>query len=443
MPRRKSLKVIVDIEFHAVTCPGVFLPDREDVFINIDIFGQLKRTKLHPPVFPFLFHEKIRFEKVFLRAIDPIQIAEELCGESVQIELVQLSYPAGEKLGVFVDNAREFLFPTPKVTPSYPGVDRELLFERSPSFPGISPKLEFSSRTTIKEVASMGRSQSEKEDRDRPKSYSASNEHRSTKSRSRSEKSLPKSPQKCKPRKKSLTKSQSLDGRGRGNRRSRSANRGCTMYGYEQPTIASRARSPSPYARRRMAELSIKDPFESATRAKPFKSEIDKKPEFVVRKVLEDTLSLDRTPPPPKSPRQSTTPTQSYKSPYDSPSGGRSAYRLPLGISSDDNSDIHTSMKAGSPTSGLPSPKSDSPSRLRESKFSVNDLDDGIGYSRPTLQERLASHSSPYEKIRDRVRALLQSPRATRIADDAKRKGEEQYWRRRSRSPSPRSPRYY
>lgn len=57
------------------------------------------------------------------------------------------------------------------------------------------------------------------------------------------------------------------------------------MYGYEQPTIASRARSPSPYARRRMAELSIKDPFESATRAKPFKSEIDKKPEFVVRKV--------------------------------------------------------------------------------------------------------------------------------------------------------------
>lgn len=71
-----------------------------------------------------------------MRATDPIQIAEELCGESVQIELVQLSYPAGEKLGVFVDNAREFLFPTPKVTPSYPGVDRELLFERSPTFPG-------------------------------------------------------------------------------------------------------------------------------------------------------------------------------------------------------------------------------------------------------------------------------------------------------------------
>ena len=57
------------------------------------------------------------------------------------------------------------------------------------------------------------------------------------------------------------------------------------MYGYEQPTIASRARSPSPYARRRMAELSINDPFESATKSKPYKSEIDKKPDFVVRKV--------------------------------------------------------------------------------------------------------------------------------------------------------------
>lgn len=37
-----------------------------------------------------------------------------------------------------MDNAREFLFPTPKVTPTYPGVDRELLFERSPTFPGKS-----------------------------------------------------------------------------------------------------------------------------------------------------------------------------------------------------------------------------------------------------------------------------------------------------------------
>lgn len=82
MPRRKALKVVVDVELHAVclrlqlsvlsypsyichffqvTCPGVFLPDRQDVFIDIDIFGHRKRTQCHPPVFPFLFHEKVLY----------------------------------------------------------------------------------------------------------------------------------------------------------------------------------------------------------------------------------------------------------------------------------------------------------------------------------------------------------------------------------------------
>jgi len=59
---------------------------------------------------------------------------------------------AGELLATYEDNAREFLFPTPRVSPSYPGVDREVLLRRSATFPGIAPKLEFSSRTVIKEV---------------------------------------------------------------------------------------------------------------------------------------------------------------------------------------------------------------------------------------------------------------------------------------------------
>ena len=58
-----------------------------------------------------------------------------------------------------------------------------------------------------------------------------------------------------------------------------------TQWGYEQSTIASRARSPSPYTKRRMAQLSIKDPFESATKSKPFRTELEERPEFVVRKV--------------------------------------------------------------------------------------------------------------------------------------------------------------
>jgi len=34
-----------------------------------------------------------------------------------------------------------------------------------------------------------------------------------------------------------------------------------------------------------MAQLSIKDPFESATKTKPFKTDLEERPEFVVRKV--------------------------------------------------------------------------------------------------------------------------------------------------------------
>ena len=58
----------------------------------------------------------------------------------------------GELLATYQENAREFLFPTPRVSPTYPGVDREVLLQRASSFPGIAPKLEFSSRTIIKEV---------------------------------------------------------------------------------------------------------------------------------------------------------------------------------------------------------------------------------------------------------------------------------------------------
>uniref|UniRef100_H2YX03 Spermatogenesis-associated protein 6 N-terminal domain-containing protein n=1 Tax=Ciona savignyi TaxID=51511 RepID=H2YX03_CIOSA len=155
MPRRKALKVVVDVQFHAITCPGVFLAEQQDVFLNVELLGQRRRTKSVPPVFPFLFHEKLRFDKVFSHATDPIQIANALEGETLRIELVQLTYPGGDLLATYEDSGREFLFPTPRISPTYPGVDREVLLQRSYSFPGIAPKLEFSSRTIIKEVTSV------------------------------------------------------------------------------------------------------------------------------------------------------------------------------------------------------------------------------------------------------------------------------------------------
>uniref|UniRef100_A0A8C6ZED0 Spermatogenesis-associated protein 6 N-terminal domain-containing protein n=1 Tax=Nothoprocta perdicaria TaxID=30464 RepID=A0A8C6ZED0_NOTPE len=59
-----------------VTCPGVFLPEKHDVYLGVYILGQHKQTECLPPVFPLLFHEKMVFEKVFENAVDPAAVTE-------------------------------------------------------------------------------------------------------------------------------------------------------------------------------------------------------------------------------------------------------------------------------------------------------------------------------------------------------------------------------
>ncbi|KAG8595622.1 hypothetical protein GDO81_001577, partial [Engystomops pustulosus] len=70
------LKVVVELQIHAVTCPGVFLPDKDDIFLNVSILGQSKETRCLPAVFPILFHEKMRFEKTFQKAVNPATVVE-------------------------------------------------------------------------------------------------------------------------------------------------------------------------------------------------------------------------------------------------------------------------------------------------------------------------------------------------------------------------------
>lgn len=40
-----------------------------------------------------------------------------------------------EDIAFYEENTRDFLFPEPKLTPTYAGVDRELLMSTYPSFP--------------------------------------------------------------------------------------------------------------------------------------------------------------------------------------------------------------------------------------------------------------------------------------------------------------------
>ncbi|XP_058856839.1 spermatogenesis associated 6-like protein [Acipenser ruthenus] len=152
MPQ-KAVKVVVELQLHAVTCPGVFLTDKDDVYLSVCIMGQYRKSACCLPVFPLLFHEKMTFEKVFKMAMDPAAVAEQLEYQTAKFELIQLFPPVGETLASYEEEARSFLFPEPKLSPTYPGVDREVLMRRTRNFPGIAPKLEFSTRTTIKECS--------------------------------------------------------------------------------------------------------------------------------------------------------------------------------------------------------------------------------------------------------------------------------------------------
>ncbi|BFY99959.1 hypothetical protein BsWGS_02999 [Bradybaena similaris] len=155
MPRR-ALRCVVDLHISAVSAPGVWLPSKEPVYLSISLFNQYRNTACHDSVFPLLINEKFRFEKTYYTAVDPAQVAEILEDELIIFELVQLSeYTDGAvRLASYSTNARDFLYPYPCLAPSYSSHDREILMCRTIAFPGISPKLEFSTKTVIKESAS-------------------------------------------------------------------------------------------------------------------------------------------------------------------------------------------------------------------------------------------------------------------------------------------------
>ncbi|XP_061485222.1 spermatogenesis associated 6-like protein isoform X2 [Rhineura floridana] len=230
------LKVVVELQIHAVSCPGVYLTEKSDVYLHVCILGQCKETDCLRPIFPLLFHEKMWFEKVFENATDPIAV----------VELLEKR----EDIAFYEDNTRDFLFPEPKLTPTYPGVDRELLMNTHPSFPGIAPKLEFSTRTTITELPLLSR-----------RWYRDRNKIRLRRAASASPQRRSISPARCRTIK----------------------NKGCTRF-----TRSLESRSPSPSPSRRLQELCRESQQQTSPlslRSAKFKAETDHRPPFVVRHV--------------------------------------------------------------------------------------------------------------------------------------------------------------
>ncbi|KAM6182202.1 spermatogenesis associated 6-like protein [Erethizon dorsatum] len=151
------LEVVVELQIRAVSCPGVFLPHKQDVYLGVYLLNQYLETDCFPSVFPVVIQQSMRFEKVFENAIDPGAVADLLESFLTRFELIQLVPPAWEELAYYEDNTRDFLFPEPKLTPSCPGTHREVLMKTTRGFPGIAPKLEFSTRTAIRECVFLHR----------------------------------------------------------------------------------------------------------------------------------------------------------------------------------------------------------------------------------------------------------------------------------------------
>uniref|UniRef100_A0A8B9ZRU8 Spermatogenesis associated 6 n=1 Tax=Anas zonorhyncha TaxID=75864 RepID=A0A8B9ZRU8_9AVES len=261
---RRALRCVLRLEIREITCPGVQLKDKEELYLSVSLLGQYKKTRRVPAAFPLFFQEKLVFEKTFADIVDPADLVKLLEFDTVVLELIQLVPPVGEILATYEENTRDFLFPDPKLTRRHHGLDREILMKRSSSFTGIAPKLRFSTSSLITEsLLSSGRSHIQDD---------LNWVHHSTpngKLQTKLPKKITLSPEKS--RHSIVTKN------------------------YEQPTIASKSRSPSPYTKRRMCELSEEarqrlahlnlGPYE-------FRRETDKPP-FVVRRVEQQSPGSD------------------------------------------------------------------------------------------------------------------------------------------------------
>ncbi|NXC46875.1 SPAT6 protein, partial [Penelope pileata] len=255
---------LINVLLLQITCPGVLLKDKEELYLSVSILGQYKRTRCIPAAFPLLFQEKLVFEKTFADIVDPGDLVKLLEVDTAVLELIQLVPPVGEILATYEENTRDFLFPDPKLAHRHHGLDREILMKRSSSFTGIAPKLRFSTSSLITEsLLSSGRSHVQ-DDLNWVR-HSTPN----GKLRAKSPKKNTLSPEKSR--------------------------RSVATKNYEQPTIASKSRSPSPYTRRRMCELSEEarqrlahfnlGPYE-------FRRETDKPP-FVVRRVEQPSPGIE------------------------------------------------------------------------------------------------------------------------------------------------------
>ena len=138
------MKVSVDLNLDAVSSPGTVLGTRGPLYIEMQIFRHLLRSEASPSIFPVLLHKRLNITHIFPYLTDPGQLANELAKQMISIKLIQEGALGDQILAHYAASARDFLFPTPQLSDTYPGVHREILMNRTQFYTGLlEPKLEF------------------------------------------------------------------------------------------------------------------------------------------------------------------------------------------------------------------------------------------------------------------------------------------------------------
>ncbi|XP_077463445.1 spermatogenesis-associated protein 6 isoform X2 [Stigmatopora argus] len=228
----KSWKCTVLLDIHSVTCQDVRLPQTGDIFLNVCIMGQCRKTSCLPPCFPLHFNQRLVFEKTYADVVDPAAVGDLLKADTTSFQLIQSLSAENKTLAIMTQNSRDFLKPGPNLGTAEDSIQRDVsMMETSSKFHGAFPVVLFSVTSFIEESDWMGASPTRR-------TTSAAKD----KGKSASRRSPCSNP--CR----HITS--------KAKRRLQKRTVGLEP-GYQQPTVSSTSRALSPYTHRKMCQLSL------------------------------------------------------------------------------------------------------------------------------------------------------------------------------------------